>query len=156
MASLYDAVKNNEYELRNGIPWVVFWREGRSWESDYVYLDSMTEQIEYDDLVRLEQIKSIDPRAVALNGYYSGRLGEDMTLNELTQGVRWHYENNYNTLVDFIEGHTPMPPPEVLEEARQAAHAAGLPFTERPFDSTKEFDPYVYDGSMTSEDYELM
>jgi antirestriction protein ArdC len=42
----------------------------------------------------------------------------------------------------------------LLEEARQAAHAAGLPFSERPYDG-QELDPYSYDGSMTPEDYEL-
>ena len=31
MASLREAVKNNQEELRDGIAWVVFWREGRSW-----------------------------------------------------------------------------------------------------------------------------
>ena len=33
-------------------------------------------------------IKSIDPAAVILNGYYCGHLGEDMSLDELTAGVR--------------------------------------------------------------------
>ncbi|WP_267134860.1 hypothetical protein [Anaeropeptidivorans aminofermentans] len=31
MASLRNAVKDNANELRDGIPWVVFWRDGRSW-----------------------------------------------------------------------------------------------------------------------------
>ena len=37
MASLRDAVKDNANELRDGIPWVVFWREGRSWHSEAVF-----------------------------------------------------------------------------------------------------------------------
>lgn len=156
MASLRDAVKDNAAELREGIPWVVFWREGRSWNSEAVFFsyEYAADTIDPDDMPRLEQISRTDPRAVALNGYYCGRLGEDMTIDELTRGVRWHYENNYNTLADFIEAHTPFLPPEQVEEAREAAHAAGLPFSERPYDG-REPDPYVYDGSMTPEDYEL-
>lgn len=154
MASLRDAVSSNADELRGGIAWVVFWREGRSWNSDYIYLDPTTDTIEYDDIGRLEYISHTDPRAVALNGYYCGRLGEDMTLDELTKGVRWHYENNYNTLTGFIEEKDSRLPPDQLEAAREAAHAAGLPFSERPYDG-RELDPYVYDGSMTPEDYEL-
>jgi antirestriction protein ArdC len=156
MASLRDAVKDNANELRDGIPWVVFWREGRSWHSEAVFfsMDYAADTIDPDDIGRLEHISRTDPRAVALNGYYCGHLGEDMTLDELTSGVRWHYENGFNTLAAFIENHDGRLPPELLEEARQAAHAAGLPFSERPYDG-QEFDPYSYDGSMTPEDYEL-
>ena len=156
MASLRDAVKNNANELRDGIPWVVFWREGRSWHSEAVFfsMDYAADTIDPDDIGRLEHISRTDPRAVALNGYYCGHLGEDMTLDELTSGVRWHYENGFNTLAAFIENHDGRLPPELLEEARQAAHAAGFPFSERPYDG-QEFDPYSYDGSMTPEDYEL-
>lgn len=77
-----------------------------------------------------------------------------MTLDELTRGVRWHYENGYNMLEHFIEERTPIPQ-ELIEEAREKAYAAGLPFSERPYRG-QEIDPYVYDGSMTPEDYELM
>ena len=154
MASLRDAVKTYQDELRNGIAWVVFWRDGRSWDSDYTYIELGSETIGYDDISRLEHISRTDPRAVALNGYYCGHLGEDMTLDELTSGVRWHYENGFNTLAAFIENHDGRLPPELIEETRQIAHAAGLPFSERPYDG-QELDPYVYDGSMTPEDYEL-
>ena len=39
MASLRDAVKVYQDELRAGIAWIAFWREGRSWSSDYIYLE---------------------------------------------------------------------------------------------------------------------
>lgn len=157
MASLRDAVKDNANELRDGIPWVVFWRDGRSWNSEAVFfsMDYAADTIDPDDIGRLQHINQTDPRAVALNGYYCGRLGEDMTIDELTRGVRWHYENGYNTLAAFIEEYNPAIPPAQLEAAREAAHAAGLPFSERPYDG-RELDPFVYDGSMTPEDYELM
>ena len=47
-------------------------------------------------------------------------------------------------------------PPELTEEARAAAHAAGLPFSEKAYRDGEEPDPYIFDGSMSMEDYELM
>lgn len=45
---------------------------------------------------------------------------------------------------------------EMLEEARKAAHDAELPFSDK-FDIGEEvFNPNVYDGSMSIEDYNLM
>ena len=154
MASLRDTVKQYREELRDGIAWIAFWREGRSWNGDYFYLEA-NDALTAEDKSRLEEIRQKDPAAVMLNSYYCGYLGEDMTVDELTAGVRRHYENEYNSVADFIEAHDDTLPPEVLEEARQAAHAAGLPFHEKPYDG-EDIDPYVYDGHMSIEDYDLM
>ena len=154
MASLRDIVKQYQEELRDGIAWVAFWREGRSWNGDYFYLEA-NDALTAKDKSRLEEIRQKGPAAVMLNSYYCGYLGEDMTVDELTAGVRRHYENGYNSVADFIEAHDDTLPPEVLEEARQAAHAAGLPFHEKPYDG-EDIDPYVYDGHMSMEDYDLM
>ena len=154
MASLRDAVKDYQDELRAGIAWVAFWREGRSWNSDYIYLET-DDTLTPEDRGRLQEIQAKDPAAVVLNGYYCGYLGEDMNLDGLTAGVRRHYENSYNNIADFIEAHDDRLPPEVIEEAREAAHAAGLPFSEKPY-RDGDFDPYVFDGSMSIEDYDLM
>ncbi len=43
---------------------------------------------------------------------------------------------------------------ERIENARKAAHDAGIPFSEKSAD--EDFDPYVFDGSMSVEDYNLM
>lgn len=112
-----------------------FWREGRSWNGDYFYLeanDALTEE----DKSRLEEIRQKDPAAIMLNSYYCGYLGEDMTVDEMAAGVRRHYENGYNSVADFIEAHDDTLPPEVLEEARQAAmpqdfHSMRNPMTEK-------------------------
>ena len=93
MASLRDTVKDYQDELRDGIAWVAFWKQGRSWNAEYFHLD-MDDTLYPEDRSRLEEIKSIDPAAVILNGYYCGHLGEDMSLDELTAGVRYHYENS--------------------------------------------------------------
>ena len=154
MASLREAVKDYQDELRAGIAWVAFWREGRSWSSDYIYPE-VDDTLTPEDRERLQEIQSIDPAAVVLNGYYCGYLGEDMNLAELTAGVRRHYENGYNNIADFIEAHDNTLSPEKIEEAREAAHAAGLPFSEKPY-RDGDFDPYTFDGSMSAEDYDLM
>ena len=155
MASLRDSVKDYQEELRDGIAWVAFWKEGRSWNAELFHLE-VDGTLEPFDRSRLEEIKAADPAAVILNGYYCGHLGEDMSLDELTAGVRYHYENSMNDLDGFIGAHDDRLPPEVIEEARAAAHAAGIPFSEKPYRDGEDFDPYVFDGSMSIEDYELM
>ena len=79
-----------------------------------------------------------------------------MSLDELTAGVRYHYENSMNDIDGFIGAHDDRLPPEVIEEARAAAHEAGLPFSEKPYRDGEDFNPYVFDGSMSIEDFELM
>ena len=155
MASLRDSVKDYQEELRDGIAWVAFWKEGRSWNAELFHLE-VDGTLEPFDRSRLEEIKAADPTAVILNGYYCGHLGENMSLDELTAGVRYHYENSMNDLDGFIGAHDDRLPPEVIEEARAAAHAAGLPFSEKPYRDGEDFDPYIFDGSMSIEDYELM
>ena len=154
MASLRDTVKQYQEELRDGIAWVAFWREGRSWNGEDFYLDA-GDSLTAEQKSRLEEIRQKDPAAVILNSYYCGYLAGDMTVDELTAGVRRHYENGYNDVADFIAAHDDTLSPEVLKKARAFAHAAGLPFYERPYNG-EEIDPYIYDGYMSIEDYELM
>ena len=90
-----------------------------------------------------------------MNGYYSGYLSEEMSVAELAAGVRHHYDNGMNNIAPFMEAHSDELPPDVLEAAREKAHAAGLPFYERPYRGD-DIDPYTYDGHMSIEDYELM
>ena len=155
MASLRDTVKDYQEELRDGIAWVAFWKTGRSWNAEYFHLE-MSDYLYPKDRSRMEEIKQADPAAVVVNGYYSGYLGEDMSLEELTAGVRRHYENGYSNIGEFIEVHDDRLPPELIEEARAAAHAAALPFSEKAYRDGEEPDPYLFDGSMSIEDYELM
>ena len=154
MASLRDTVRQYQEELRDGIAWIAFWREGRSWNGEDFYLDT-GDSLTAEQKSRLEEIRQKDPAAVILNSYYCGYLAGDMTVDELTAGVRRHYENGYNDVVDFIAAHDDTLSPEVLEKARALAHAAGLPFYEKPYNG-EEIDPYIYDGYMSIEDYELM
>ena len=155
MASLRDTVKDYQKELRDGIAWVAFWKTGRSWNAEYFHLE-LGDYLYPEDRSRMEEIKQADPAAIVVNGYYSGYLGEDRSLDELTAGVRRHYENGYSNIGEFIEAHDDRLPPELIEEARAAAHAAGLPFSEKAYRDGEEPDPYIFDGSMSMEDYELM
>ena len=151
MASLRDAVKAQQEELQGGDAWVAFWKEGRSWHSEAFHLD-MGATLYPEDEWRLREIEAADPAAIVLNGY----LSEDMTLDELTTSIRYHYEHRMNGITGFITEYSDRLSPEEIEEGRAAAHAAGLPFSEKPFRDGEDFDPYVYDGSMSVEDYELM
>lgn len=155
MASLRDKVKELQEDLRDGIAWVAFWKEGRSWNAEYFHLE-MGNYLYPEDKSRLMEIRETDPAAVVVNGYYSGYLGEDRSLDELTAGVRHHYETGYSNIKEFIEAHDDSLSPEEIEKGREAAHAAGLPFSEKPYRSEEDIDPYVYDGTMRIEDYELM
>ena len=154
MASLRDMVSEYQDDLRNGIAWLAFWREGRSWQAEAFHLD-LDDTLYPEDRARLAEIQAADARAVVVNGYYSGYLGEEMNVAELAAGVRHHYDNGLNNIAPFMEAHSDELPPDVLEEAREKAHAAGLPFYERPYRGD-DIDPYTYDGHMSMEDYELM
>lgn len=154
MASLRDTVREYQDDLRSGIAWLAFWREGRSWHGEAFHLD-MSDYLYPEDQMRLAEIQVTDPKAVVVNGYYSSYLGEEMSVDELAAGVRHHYENGLSNITPFLEAHDDVLPPEVLEEAWAKAHEAGLPFYERPYNG-EDIDPYVYDGNMSVEDYELM
>ena len=151
MASLRDAIKERQEELQGGNAWVAFWKEGRSWHSEAFHLD-MDATLYPEDEWRLREIESADPAAVVLNGY----LSENMTLDELTTSIRYHYEHRMNGIAGFITEYSDRLSPEEIEKGRAAARAAGLPFSEKPYRDGEDFDPYVYDGSMSMEDYNLM
>ena len=130
---------------------MAFWKEGRSWHSEAFHLD-MGATLYPEDEWRLREIEAADPAAIVLNGY----LSENMTLDELTTSIRYHYEHRMNGITGFLTEYSDRLSPEEIEKGRAAARAAGLPFSEKPFRDGEDFDPYVYDGSMSVEDYELM
>lgn len=154
MASLRYIVSQFKDELRDGIAWVAFWKEGRSWNGEYFYLDS-EERLSMKDKTRLEEICSMDAGAVIVNGYYGSYFREDMSISEMVFGVRCHYENRYDDIPSFMKSHEPGAFEAMLEKAREAAHSVGMPFA-GVYDPDEDFDPYVYDGRMSLEDVELM
>lgn len=147
MAALNTIARDYADEIRDGIAWVIVWKTGRSWNATAVWLDPDTDTFEPDDLDTAREVLAQDPGAVILNGYYCGHFGEDMTVAELADGIRWHYENGYNTL----DGSTAFP---AEPEPRPEGIPADMPWYGKQ--TTEGPDPYVYDGCMSPEDYEHM
>lgn len=151
MAALKEIAREYASEIRDGIGWVIVYRTGRSWNALTVWSDLGNNEWETDDINDALEALRLDPRAVALNGYYLGRFG-DMTIDDIAAGIRWHYERGTNALAD---DDTLMQARADIEAARQQAAEAGLPFSERLVDgSDDQLNPYTYDGSMTVADYE--
>ena len=147
MAAINAIAREWADEIRDGIAWVIVWKTGRSWNAQAVWLNSDDDTFEPEDLELAREILEKDPKAVMVNGYYCGHFGEGMTVAELAAGIRWHYENGCN----MLDGSTAFPP-EPME--RPADLPADLPWYGKA--TSTEPDPYVYDGYMSPEDFELM
>lgn len=100
MASLKQLVKAYKEDLLDGIQWVVFWKDGRSWHADTIFteIDDDNPDPEYNPITLdtkedLLKIYDRDNKAIILNGYYCGCIWEDMTQAELLQSVRNYYKN---------------------------------------------------------------
>lgn len=153
MAALKEIAREYASEIRDGIGWVIVYRTGRSWHALTVWSDLGNNEWETDDINDALEALRLDPRAVALNGYYLGHFG-DMTIDDIAAGIRYHYERGTNALAD---DDTLTQARADIEAARQQAAEAGLPFSERLVDGPEdELNPYIYDGSMTAEDYNAM
>ena len=116
MAAINTIAKEWADEIRDGIAWVIIWKTGRSWNAQAVWLNSDDDTFEPEDLELARKVLEQDPKAVMVNGYYCGHFGEDMTLAELADGIRWHYENGCN----MLDGSTAFPP-------ETAEHPADFP-----------------------------
>lgn len=151
MAALKEIAREYADEIRDGIGWLIVYRTGRSWHALTVWSDLSNNEWETDDINDALEALRLDPRAVALNGYYLGRFG-DMTIDDIAVGIRWHYERGTNALAadDALTQAR-----ADIEAARQQAAEAGLPFSERLVEGPEdEPNLYAYDGSMTVADYE--
>lgn len=151
MAALKEIAREYASEIRDGIGWVIVYCTGRSWNALTVWSDLGNNEWETDDINDALEALRLDPRAVALNGYYLGHFG-DMTIDDIAAGIRWHYERGTNALADddvLTQARAD------IEAARQQSVEADLPFSERLVDGPEdELAPYAYDGSMTVADYE--
>ena len=120
MASIRNAAQWVLDDCRDGIGWVVIWKEGRSWDSRRMYgVDfderSYTAKLEDDEeLEELQSILAIDPHAIIVNGYYHN-LGdpECMTRDTLADALRWQYELQNATVANFLEN--------IVQPAQEAA-----------------------------------
>lgn len=120
MASIRSAAQWVLGDLRDGIGWVVIWKEGRGWDSRRMYgVDfderSYTAKLEDDEVLEdLQSILAIDPHAIIVNGYYHN-LGdpECMTRDTLADALRWQYELQNATVANFLEN--------IVQPAQEAA-----------------------------------
>ena len=106
MSSLRKMVNEYKDDLREGITWVIFWKEGRSWESSHVYTEIRDgeEIIDNEYKEELETILQKDPHAIALNGYIHRMFSEDATINHMIDAVKYYYEEWKScSLENFIE-----------------------------------------------------
>ena len=92
MAALRDIARDFAAEIRDGIGWTIVYRTGRSWNALTIWSDIWNGEWETNDLNDAIGILKADPDAVIVNGYYCGHFGEDMTIDEIAAGIRWHYE----------------------------------------------------------------
>lgn len=126
MAALRDIARDFAAEIRDGIGWTIVYRTGRSWNALTIWSDIWNGEWETDDLNDAIGILKADPDAVIVNGYYCGHFGEDMTIDEIAAGIRWHYEGGHNRLADYCEVTQGR---DALEEGRKKAsvRAIGVP-----------------------------
>lgn len=108
MASFREVIREEKENLIDGIAWIVFYKEGRSWESESFWnTDGDYDNgliFDEDDLLEMKRIMEVDPKAICINGYYMG-YGEDMTLHDIEDKVLWTYLERLNQLNgDFIGG----------------------------------------------------
>lgn len=124
MAALRDIARDFAAEIRDGIGWTIVYRTGRSWNALTIWSDIWNGEWETDDLNDAIGILKADPDAVIVNGYYCGHFGEDMTIDEIAAGIRWHYEGGRNRLADYCEVTQRKPEP-----GRSTATASGAMFS---------------------------
>lgn len=106
MASLKNIVRENYNEIIDGMAWVVVYKNGRSWNCNCFWEESGSYDNGYkflpEDVKQMKEISIIDPKAIAINGYYMG-VGEDFTLEELENKIILLYENRLSQLNgDFL------------------------------------------------------
>ena len=115
MASLRQLVKAYKDDLIDGIQWVVFWKNGRSWHADTIFteIDDDNPDPEYDPIstdtkAYLQAIYNQDNKAIILNGYYGSSFYADEPLAEWVNHVRYCYESqleNEYQVKRFLEQH---------------------------------------------------
>lgn len=119
MASLRNEVRRCAEELRDGIAEVVFYKEGRSWNSSVFYLDAK-DRIERDDLPELRRIVEIDPRALVVD-YYNSAIMEDDGIEWMVSRVRYLYDSQdeeEGILAGMLQADAEQGDPEVSEKEK--------------------------------------
>lgn len=147
--------------------------------AEFVELDDRTGEIVYKDAryrkMNTSQLIELAPLSESTRKYFSSDISvADMRLckkyvetcdfwNErnkegfdiLSKAREWSEEQQRKKEIEEERAVNAEVQAEI-ERVREAAHNAGIPFSEKPWDPDEDFNPYVFDGSMSVEDYELM
>ena len=110
MAALREKVRWYKGEIEDGICWVAFWKEGRSWNAESFWIEDGSYEdgyiFEREDVERMAEILKTDHKAVMLNGYYTN-CGTDencrVPVERIVRGIEWNYYNRFNGLSYFYE-----------------------------------------------------
>ena len=110
MASLKSVVKESYDNLIDGIAWIVFYKDGRSWEYACFYEESGSYDeglvFSEEDMNELREISKKDSKAICINGYYMGFAAE-LPLKASEEKILWMYNERLNQLKgDFLGGLT--------------------------------------------------
>lgn len=109
MASLRSCARRIREDAACGIPWIVLWKEGRSWRAETICPDDFILDVQMDlfdyDMVTVREAVAADPNAILVNGYYhniacceDGSLPE---LQDLVDALRWQYEDCHPLVTDW-------------------------------------------------------
>lgn len=108
MASIREAAQQVLDTARDGIGWIVFWKEGRGWDSDDVYVDydesGRILSVEEWELEKLKEIYEKDHNAILVNSYVHnlGVFGDEGTRDDLAAGLKWQYSLQHYLVADAI------------------------------------------------------
>ncbi len=96
MTGLRKLVAEYADDLRDGIQWVVFWKEKGKWKAERYFFETGSDGEEYlidSDKKELEEIYQKDPKAIPLNGYIHGMFYEDASISHMVTAVRYYYSD---------------------------------------------------------------
>ena len=114
MASLRTMVGRFRDELREGVAYVAFWKNGRSWGAEAFwlepgYFEDYGDAIDSEDAREMRLILNTDPDAIIVNGCencpFNGYDEEASPIDFMMSHIRWRYESQRCQLSDFYKSH---------------------------------------------------
>lgn len=113
MASLRKLIADRIDVITEGVEWLVFYKDGRSWNvSTYFPEDGDYEtgyDFLYDDVDEMREILKTDPKAIIVNGYYNGYPCEEdisskvVLVEDSLRRTVYLYYNRCCQLTTFME-----------------------------------------------------
>lgn len=105
MVSLREATAERYDNIVDGIAWVVFYKNKRSWESSVFWeTDNFGDGTDFseEDVAEMKRILETDSFAICINGYQMG-FGDALSKRQTADKLLWMYEEHLNTLKNVVE-----------------------------------------------------